>query len=170
MENANRARGQFFLLSKHLCSYWLCLLQMLSHLVHRKCLYNMRNKLSEEAFCVIGWNARLLTDSLLYTLTLDGRDIYVLLGLVLRFPWSVHFCLHITVQMSSNWSHRLKNRVVHNRTSAWLGPFSRCVAGSFITKRISYRTDVSIERILDTQTRLKDHCVALESHAGALSN
>lgn len=33
-----------------------------------------------------------------------------------------------------------------------------------MTKRVCYSTAVSIVRILDT------HCVALESHAGALSN
>lgn len=46
---------------------------MLSHLVCRKCLYNVRNELTEEAFCIIGRSAHLLTDSLLYTLTLGRR-------------------------------------------------------------------------------------------------
>lgn len=168
MENANRARGQFFLLRKHLCSYWSHLLQMLSHLVHCKCLYNVRNELTEEAFCVIGWSARLLTDSLLYTLTLGRRDICVLLDLVLRFPWSVHFCLRITVQMSSNWSHTLKNSMVHNGTSTRLGPFSRCAAGSFITKRVFYSTAVSIVRILDTHKAERSLCGFGKSCWGAV--
>lgn len=49
----------------------------------------------------------------------------------------------------STWSRRQKKNVVHSRTSTQLGPFSRCAAGSFITKRVFYSTAVSIVRTLD---------------------
>lgn len=171
MGNSKWARGQFILLRKHLCSDWLLLLQMMHRLVCCKCHYNVRNELTKEAFCIIGQGAP-FADRFLPTYSNFGWKVDFL-RLVLQFPWSVHDCLHMTVQLS-NWSHR-QNSVVPNRTPVHgpchcEGPFSGCTAGSFITKRISYGTSIYIIRLLDIQMRLRDYCVALESHTGALSN